>query len=209
MTTNITMLTYGRPRLVHQALDSLYKNTPIGSYQLTTFDDDAKMGTGPARNKVIEMVSHREDYLYLSDCDVYFKARWLEALIECYKCAKKEHGVLAIGGYVHPYNQPVTRWPFFCEAVGGVDICELYALSFQSWLMTWDVWDKYGKFCDTPPGKVRQSEDWNYSQRIRNDGFKVASILPPLIWNTGITDSFGVPLPGAELIERPKGVIVE
>ena len=209
MTVNITMLTYGRPRLTQQAKESLWANTR--RFGFTTFNDEAKLGTGSARNKVIEMAStHRLEYLYLSDNDVAFKPHWLEALIECYDWAKFNYNVLAIGAYVHPYNQPVERWPYFCQALGAkLDICELYALSFQSWLMTWEVWDKYGKCNDSPPGMVRMGEDWEYSQRIRKDGGKVASILPPLIYNCGMTDSFGVAVPGLENIERPEGVIVE
>jgi hypothetical protein len=209
MTVNITMLMYGRPRLTEQANRSLWKSTPTYGITLMTFDDEAKIGTGPARNKVIEM-SPRHEYLYLSDNDVFFKPHWLEALIECYEWAKFNYNVQAIGAYVHPYNQPVERWPYFCQALGAkVNICELYALSFQSWLMTWDVWDKYGKCNDSPPGMVRMGEDWEYSQRIRKDGGKVASILPPLIYNCGVTDSFGVAVPGLENVERPEGVIVE
>jgi hypothetical protein len=75
--------------------------------------------------------------------------------------------------------------------------------------MEWSTWDKYGKFNDTPPGVVRFSEDWEYSQRIRKDGFKVATVLPPLIYPTGVTDSFGKVTPGSELFPRPEGVIVE
>lgn len=210
MTVNVTMLTYGRPRLTQQALVSLSQNTNPHHYSVTLFNDEGKLGTGNARNRVISRTRDQGHYLYLSDNDVYFKPHWLEALIECYEYANKIKNVLVIGAYGHPYNQPVERWPFFCKALNAqIEVCEVYAVSTQSWLMTWETWRRYGYFNETPPGAVRMSEDWEYCQRIRNDGFKVATVLPPLIYTTGLTDTHGKLVLGSELIEKPEGVIVE
>jgi len=217
MTVNITMLTHGRPRLTGQSLETLRINTDH-SQVFWTFDefDDEEMllGTGKSRNKVIELARKRGGkYLYLSDNDVYFKPFWLEALIECFLLAKENAGVLVMGAYNHPYNQPVARYPIFSSALRSwLEIAEVYAVSTQSWLMEWSTWDKYGPFKETPPGMVRMSEDWEFCQRIRNDGFKVATVLPPLICNTALTDTNGQKVPGWELIEKeplPEGAFRE
>src|SRR5229473_6088930 len=77
--TNITMLSFGRPRLLEQAVRTLQQHTPPKSYRLTMFNDEAKLGTGAARNEVIRLAEKEEgrlDYLYLSDLDVAFTEGW-------------------------------------------------------------------------------------------------------------------------------------
>jgi len=78
-------------------------------------------------------------------------------------------------------------------------------------LMSWEVWDKYGPFCQTPVDKVCQSEDVDFTNKIRSDGFKLGVVSPTLVANCGITNSFGEHIPGWEMVKRqaPAGVIVE
>jgi len=78
-------------------------------------------------------------------------------------------------------------------------------------LMRWEVWDKYGPFCETPVGKVCQGEDVDFTNKIRADGYKIGVVDPPLVVNTGITNSFGEKIPGYELVQAqcPPGVICE
>jgi len=215
MLVNITMLTFGRPRLLEQALRTLKENTNPNLYSLSTFDDGARLGTGKARNEVIKLAERggRGDYLYLSDLDVAFFPKWLPALVECYEYAREQHNVIALGAYNHPYNGPFEKHPFYSTHLGcTLEIGFVYALATQSWLWRWEDWLKYGPFPATAPGHVCQSEDWVMSQRIRNDGKQVASVYPPLICSTGITNSFGEHIPGYEIVAlepHPEGVIVE
>lgn len=214
MTVNIAILSFGRPRLFAQALRTLKKHTDESLYTLTTYNDGAKLGTGAARNEVIRLASEqgRGEYLYLSDLDVAFRPKWLETLVECYEFARESYGVIALGAYNHPYNPPYCHYPFYSTVMGKtIEVGPVQALATQSWLWRWEDWDKYGPFKATPPGKVRQSEDWEMSQKIRGEGNLVATMVPPLIVNASLTDSFGEDVPGKDLLEKAKveGVLYE
>lgn len=223
---NITMLCANRPRLLKQALDSI---GDLSDATVTIRDAgmsidvrdivyhwqspkrhwiaaQGPMGTGPARNAVVkesELHFGRGDYLYISDDDVFFlRPDWLKVLVNAYEWMKNFHGYAVVGAYNHPFNQPVTH----CEK--GY---ECYAVATQSMLMSWDVWDEFGPFCQTPAGKVCQSEDVDFCNRIRAKGYKVGVISPALLVNTGITNSFGEKIPGWEMVKSqcPQGVICE
>lgn len=238
--TNITMLVANRPRLLKQALDSIgdlsqanltirdcwmnkevsliaraFGDENVVSLLARAFGDEnvaycpikEPTGTGKARNQVIQISERtfgRGDYLYLSDDDVFFtRPDWLKVLIECYE-QSQNYGVAAVGAYNHPFNCPNLP-----PIAGGVS--EVYALSSQSMLMRWEVWDRFGPFCDTPAGKVCQSEDVDFSNRIRAAGFKVGVVSPALLVNCGITNSFGEKIPGWEAVKAqcPEGVLCE
>jgi hypothetical protein len=231
---NFTMLTATRPRLVKQALQSI---GDLNDVSVTVRDEGINdivgeavrswcartycaasytpggdpIGTGPARNQVIgvsEHLFHRGDYLYCSDDDVYFlQPDWLKVLTTAYDQAW-EKGFRVIGGVGHPYHRPIAPTTRL-ECRWGVD--EIFALPLQSMLMRWEVWDKYGPFDDTPPGRVCMSEDTAFCNAIRADGCKVGVIAPALIVNCGITNSFGEKIPGWDLVknEAPPGVLVE
>lgn len=226
---NFTMLTYRRPRLTKQALDSLGDTSGMTCMIRDQFSQSETWdiveafseknaikgrvvyhalnpaGTGEARNDVIKcsaMAFGRGDYLYLSDNDVYFNPGWLETLIERYEQAWK-YGFRIMGGYNHPYHQQAET------CVPGVK--EVQALALQSIIMRWSVWDQYGPFDETAPGKVCQGEDTFFAHRITADGYKLGVVDPPLLVNTGITNSFGEKIPGWELVKAqvPDGVIAE
>lgn len=231
--TNITLLAATRPRLLKQAIDSIgdLSNATVmirdagmdfdvtciaGTWvqdRINTFCGiymDA-CGTGPARNHVVQWSESRfgrDSHLYLSDDDVYFlQPDWLKILTAAYDEAW-EKGFRVLAAYNHPFNRPCadavrlsTRW----------NVNEVYAVATQSMLMRWEVWDEFGPFCDTPAGKVCQSEDVDFCNRIREAGLKVGVISPALLVNTGITNSFGQHIPGWELVKSacPEGVICE
>jgi len=73
------------------------------------------------------------------------------------------------------------------------------------------VWDKYGPFCPTPIDKTCQSEDVDFTNKIRKDGFKLGVVSPHLIHATALKNTFGEPGPGWEYVkaEVPEGVICE
>lgn len=199
---NVTMLTFGRPRLTEQALRTLKENTPPDMYALTTYDNEGKTGTGQARNEVIRRAGEvgRGEYLYLSDNDVAFLPQWIEVIIPAYEYARKELNVAAIGGYCHPYHQPYEK---------HFDVGITWSLPTQSMLMSWDIWHKYGPFNDTPVGLVNQSEDWNFTERLRADGLRVGAVYPHVVLNTGRHDTFGALMVGHELVKDITGLIVE
>lgn len=231
--TNITMLCANRPRLLKQALDSI---GDLSNATVTIRDAGMnpevlqiarewgkdkpaamisqleKLGTGPARNQVIdasEALMGRGDYLYLSDDDVYWtRPDWLSILTSAYEEARS-YGFRAIGCYNHPFNRPIDNQQGIKS--GEYVVYPVFALASQSMLMDWDTWDTFGPFCDTPAGKVCQSEDVDFSNRIRAAGYKVGVISPALLVNTGITNSFGEHIPGWELVKSqcPSEIICE
>lgn len=180
-----------------------------------SFDD----GTGDLRNQVIRHSEYwfgRGDYLYLSDNDVFFKPGWLEALIKCYEVSRR-YGFKVIGAYNHPYHQPIPGEQGVClprsldPIVISHAVNPVHALALQSMIMTWDIWDKYGPFCKTEPGRVCQSEDVDFTNKIVADGGKIGVVSPALIVNTGLTNSFGEKIPGYDLVKSqvPPGVLAE
>lgn len=228
---NFTMLCANRPRLLKQALDSIGDLSDV-----TVTIRDAGMnqevskiaqafcgadsahyvlgleprGTGAARNIVIRASENYfggGDYLYLSDDDVFWtRTDWLKVLVAAYEEAWK-YGFKVIGAYNHPYHQPIATVP-----VGdGSVVNEVYALALQSMLMKWEVWREYGPFRETPVGAVCQGEDCDFGNAIRAKGGRLGVISPALLVNCGVTNSFGQPIPGADLVraQAPAGVIVE
>lgn len=234
--TNVTMLTFKRERLTIQARTSIklavkdnltiLNDATGGPLQGTDCLDGNELvinsfkhrGTGDARNEVIRLSEEkfgRGDYLYLSDNDVFFKPGWLETLIACYEESWK-FGYRILGAYNHPYHQHVGE-PLLMPSTHPknswyrTSIREVEALALQSMIMRWSVWDQYGPFDETAPGKVCQGEDTYFAHRITAAGYKLGVVDPPLLVNTGITNSFGERIPGWELVKAqcPEGVICE
>lgn len=203
--TNITMLTHGRPRLTEQALASLRDNTHPADYTLTAFDDEAQLGTGKARNRVIELAekTYSGDLLYLSDNDVYFLPGWLATLIEVYQTAHDLYGVVAIGAYNHPFNQVYRRYPCWSGVQRKImHIGLVHGLSTQSWLWSWEDARRFLPFKETPAGMVAMGDDVDMCHRIQAAGGKVAVVVPPLIVNTALTNTFGADVVGRDLLEK-------
>lgn len=226
MKVNIVMLVKDRQTLTVQALDTLFRTTPIDLFNLTVIDDESdwpvhyvtgmsnacclrihrsKGITGQARNLGIYFAERywgRGDYLYLSDNDMYFTPHWLERLIEAFEISQRRRNVALIGGWNHPFLQPKDQ-PANYSNVYLHDV-----VTGASQLMRWETWDKYGPL-DAHAKGVGQSEDWAFCQKIINNGGHVASVYPRVIANVGLTNSFGKSSPGAdemvkELIEAKK-----
>lgn len=236
--TNFTMLVRNRPRLTKQAFDSLGAHEGVTvtvrndrsneethsiianwfwaneeSRWLSCVDPRAPIGTGEARNDVIRTSERkwgRGDYLYLSDNDVFFTPGWLYSLVGAYEFAW-DKGYRVLGAYNHPFHQPTAFDPIPNAKWPQSNVMQVHALATQSMLMRWEVWDKYGPFCQTPIDKVCQSEDVDFCNRITKDGFKVGVVSPHLVYGTGITNTFGEKIPGWELVKAqcPEGIICE
>jgi len=231
------MLVHNRPRLTQQALDSLVASGAMKDINVTIYDDASdnetaeilehwcmdysaylvrvakSSGTAIARNSVIaesEAEYGRGDYLYLSDNDVFFTPKWLQRLVQCYKQAEVWNGKV-LGAYNHPYPQHEPDYLVVPDNGCTMMVKQIQALALQSMLMEWSTWDKYGPFPKTPVGKVCQGEDVEFGWKIAADKGKLCVVHPPLIVNTGITNSFGEHIPGWELVQKqaPLGVIVE
>lgn len=229
---NFTMQVRDRPRLTRQALESLAAAS-FGIHTVTILDDrskdetrdfviqwaeehgahyirnDAPLGTGPLRNMVMEESRKffgQGEYVAPHDNDVFFTPDWIDILIRCYDAAW-DHGFRLMGAYGHPYHHPISLLPL----TNGRTIKEVQALATQSMFMRWSVWDKYGPFCVTPVDRTCQSEDVDFTNRIRKDGFKLGVVSPHLVHATALKNTFGEPGPGWEYVkaECPEGVICE
>jgi len=225
---NIVIPCYNRWRHTEQSLETLFENTPEDLYVLYVVEDKSTDSTrehlielntynrfrlilneeniGPAasRNETCYLISRlgeRLPYLYHSDNDVAFTPGWLETLIEEYEMVK--HKVKILGGSSHPFHFPFEDMP--CSKVKLV-----HALAGYSHFMDWAVWDKYGPYSVSgrhpTSGMIMGSEDWLISKQIADDGYHVGAIFPEIVYNTGITNTYGKPTTGAEHIKIHDGV---
>lgn len=195
-----------RYELLRQTLDSFFENTnmdligtviliddgslcewfPMYNEKVKYIKNERILGVGGSKNYGVASVEKRSDLLYFSDSDVYFTQGWVEKLISSYKRFGDIFKI--IGGGIHPHLQPR-------QGEGMYKLTSHDAVSGWSWLLSYDVWDKYGFLADNAIG-TGKSEDWEYCQRIRNDGFKVGCVQPQIIIHTGMTNTEGVDIGG-------------
>ena len=164
------------------------KEEELSNPVITTFRGGKQLGVGGAKNKGVELHTEagRGRYLYIFDNDVYFGEKWLENMLAAYVLHKDKFKL--IGGGIHPFLQP--------RAGEGNSLLSSHdAISGWSWLMSYEVWDEYGTLADNALG-VGKSEDWEYCQRIRNDGFLVGCLHDQVIAHCGMTNSEGEKIPG-------------
>ena len=192
--------------------------------------NDEPLGTGQLRNMVMEESRKhfgQGEYVAPHDNDVFFKPGWMNELIDAYE-KSWGFGFRLLGAYGHPFHKAISfiRYvkgqPLPGGATSGTDwssaaieefglVMEVQALATQSMIMRWDVWDKYGPFCPTPIDKTCQSEDVDFTNKIRKDGFKLGVVYPHLIHATALKNTFGDPGPGWEYVkaECPDNVVCE
>jgi hypothetical protein len=225
MTTNIIMIARDRPRLTYQAIDSLYRNTPDGTFNLTVVDDgsdcpvahsddwhncsivrvDPPDGVvGRVRNLGIQWSeAHfgRGDTLCCLDNDTFMTPGWLETMQRALTVGRF-HKYELLGGGNHPFHQVTSD----LSIGNGLSIHEHTAVAGYSHFMTWWAYERFGPYDANAKG-VRQSEDHAFCQRIREHGGRVGSIWPEVVYATGLTDTFGQPCPGADKMLRYEGVL--
>ena len=148
-----------------------------------------------------EGVEDREKYL--SDNDVEFLESSMALMIIGSSIHGKTHGFKLLGGYAHPFNG-TNR--VFGEGTPH-EVHEKNAVDGLSWLMRWETWDKYGPLMDNARG-VRQSEDWEWCQRVRQDECRVGVVWPHVVRNMGLIDTFGEEIPGVAEVRKQQGMDV-
>jgi GT2 family glycosyltransferase len=176
--------------------------------------------SGAARNLAIrysEARLGRGDLLYCSDNDVFFRPGWLEIMLDYWTIAKQE-GIGILGGCNHPFHKLIDHDKYEDGWNGGINPNRLVTgkggcldlnltLASQSWLMEWSTWDRFGPLAE--PQGVCMSEDHEFCQRVRAAGLKVGHVKPYLVIPTSRLNTFGKPIPGAELIQEYPGVLVQ
>ncbi len=218
---NIIMVTRDRLRLVGQTLASLYANTR-SDYKLTVVDDCSDQATryvlalwqnahpcdlianesplplGASKNRGLQ---GKSGLCYLTDNDVYFTEGWLEDLLVAWEA--RDPKIKLLGGGCHPYLK-TNR----IDQHDGYQLHHKDAISGWSWLLEHETWEKYGPLDANALGSG-QSEDWAFCQRIRADGYEVASIWPEVVIHCGKTTTEGRPATGAETFQPVAGVLME
>jgi len=154
-------------------------------------ENDVQLGVGGSKNFGVDLHTKcgRGDLLYMFDADVFFTDGWLETLVDAYE----KHGdtFKIIAGGVHPFLQPR-------EGEQVENITSHDAISGWSWLLDYNTWSMYGTLADNSLG-TGKSEDWEYCQRIRNDGYLVGCVQPQVIAHCGITNTEGDPIVGQDV----------
>lgn len=230
--TNLVMLVHGRYRLTMQAVDSIRQNTKRGDYTLTIvydWDSDFRVRNylvgqadrNPKDTTLIQVhnsrhclgalknlgVKHsastfgRGQSLVILDNDICVFPGWFSVLGGETQPSDTDAPVI-LGGVRHPFHQVNKDHGDWVETDAVAGYCHA---------MDWDCWDEYGPYDESAPG-IGQSEDWALCQRAREG---TANVLPdpvgyanpPVMAHTGITNSKGEPIAGADLIERVPGVL--
>jgi hypothetical protein len=185
---------------------SLNSMVRMGDNYTTLRISPSKGITGQARNLGVyfaEKYWGRGDYLLLLDNDLFMTQRWLETLIAAFNLVEVTRQCKLLGGWNHPFLQPTPGTPIMAEwaagRIPGFQYKEHDAVAGACQLMRWKTWDAFGPLDSHSPG-VGQSEDFKFSQDIIKAGGKVGSLYPRCVLNTGLTNSFGQPSTGADVM---------
>lgn len=208
--TAIVIITKDREELFNQTLKSLIKNTPRELYDLIVIDDGsdpsglAKLSFIKAIGDIDHLIFTNQGspaacrnlgmeiakrggykYVYHSDNDMYFLPGWIE---KCQKTLVENTNIKLVAPYGHPYHLYNNEWV-------EDDIYSVNACAGNSWYLETETYLKYG--LAENPG-IMNSEDHDFCQQIRKDGFICARFVDNLVLHTGITNSKGEPAIGAE-----------
>ena len=150
-----------------------------------------------------------EDWLYLSDCDVYFTEGWLDKLIKVAEDTER-HGFKLWGGQVHPFHQS-TVMVGGCYETGVPYVKEYSVLDGPSWLMRWKTWHEFGPLTMTGGAGPCKSEEYPFCEKLRDAGGRIGVIQPHVVIHTGLTQTDGKDAPGRKEREqhRVQGVLYE
>lgn len=229
---NVIVLVKDRPRLTYQCIQSLVENTET-EITVVIVDSDSKSETREIirewvhafptsvasislhqSNEVAgqnlnlgaywaEKYWERGKYLYFSGNDMYFTEGWDEKMLVEWEHLHSFFKIL--GGSTHPYHKPNQIYPGYAE---DTQIHTHDAVAGCSHMMRWETWDKYGPYDAHAPG-IQQSEDWKLCNDIVQDGGLVGTVFPNVVYDCGLTTTFGEVALGADEKQRYEGVIQE
>lgn len=169
-------------------------SAPVDSTGAVLSNLGAAKNCGVLKSKLLFPI---DEYLYLSDNDVYFTPGWDRQLIGALRIRERD-GFRLLGGQNHPFHCPIGTFG---------SVLEYGAVAGTSWLLSWDTWQEMGPLVETGAGGVGQSEDHEYCQRIRAAGYRVGAIYPNVVIDTGITQTDGALSVGHDVKVRVPGVI--
>ena len=138
------------------------------------------------------------EWIVFADNDTYFCPGWLETMTAALEA---DPNCAILGGQRHPYHGINCRHVLNSGVIEETDAVAGYAM-----MMPWDVWQGCGPF-DAHAKGLGQSEDWALCQKARQQGMYVGYHNPPTILHTGMTDTNGKPIAGAEQFPRVEGVL--
>lgn len=227
---NVVVTVRDRPRLTLQCLTTLVKTASV-EYSVVVVDDGSQPETREmlrlfTKRKNVEVLrlensNHvlgslknlgvwwsakrwgRGEWLYLSDNDACFLPEWDRALTDV---LLKVSSLALVGGQNHPYHQALGVLHKYGD---GTEVREYHSLAGTSWMMSWEVWDKFGPLNDNGQPGICQSEDHAFCQRAIAANGKVGAIHPPVVIDCSLTGSDGKPALGAELKPQVVGVMYE
>ena len=144
-----------------------------------------------------------EDWLYLSDCDVYFTDGWLDYLRLVAENTEPE-GFKLWGGQVHPFHHPIPP-------SDRLKMTEHSVLDGPSWLMRWKTWHEFGPLTMTGGAGPCCSEEYPFCEKLRAAGGRIGVIQPHVVIHTGLTQTDGKDAPGRKEREQHRipGVLYE
>ena len=203
-----------RVKLFVQTFESFIQNTNFNLVKSITLVDDAspipiiseipnmtyiknEKQSGVGFSKNLAVVQGTAKYVYLSDTDVFFTENWLDKLLKAYQDNKDYFKLL--GGGIHPYLLPR-------QGEDGIGITSHDAISGWSWLLERKIWNKYGPLDSHAIGSG-QSEDWAFSRKLVEDGYKVGCLKNQVISHCGVTNTENKLVLGSELFKRLDGVL--
>jgi hypothetical protein len=137
----------------------------------------------------------------MTDNDLYFTPSWLTRLLNAAKKGEPDE-FRVLGGWNHPFLQPDVSTRVFAVpyiAPGDYGLRSHDAVTGASQLMRWETWERYGPL-DAHAKGVGQSEDWKFCQDVIKDGGKCGSVYPRVVFNCGVTDTYGRPATGQEVM---------
>ncbi len=158
----------------------------------------------------------RGDYLCTIDNDIAFLHDWLPKMIQAkeqirvYPGSDNDKRYTLLGGYRHPHHGVNNTSFIEGEFQGALNLRveETDAVAGYMHFMTWAAWDMYGPYDQHAKG-VCQSEDWAMCMKVKEQRGHVGYVHPPVIANTGLTNSEGKPAVGHAEFRRYPGLVYE
>ena len=229
---NIVCLTRDRKILFDQTIESLYANTPKGSFTLTIVDDSSNPPVKISRPGlwVVNLASSlhvlsqlkslgvawseqtfkRGDWLSIIDNDCFFKSSWSEKMIRLAN-ETEPLGFRLWGGQNHPFH-----WKFAteCSLPSGLKFGDNWTLAGTHMFMRWNTWDTFKSTLQSSRPGPCAGEDVKFCKAIKAAGWKIGTPLSSdeYVIDCGLRQTDGSESPGMSVKQsiaerKVKGVI--